>query len=302
SPERLAEIQRGLAGEAFTSVGRWGDTIYEVHYVPLRDTAGQQVGLMAVILDITERVRAAQAEARADKFQSLSILAGGVAHDFNNLLVAILGNASLLLLDLPAESPARPAIVEIEAAARRLADLARQMLAFSGRGTFLRDRLAIDDLVRAVVGREGLPVTIRLALAPGLPEVEGDAGQLRLAIGALIDNAVEASPPGGTVTVRTRIVSAGPEEFARAHPGPLPPGDYLVVEVRDEGPGIPTDLHERIFEPFFSTRFTGRGLGLATVSGIARAHRGAVVVDSEPGKGSTFRLYLPPVGERPHRS
>ena len=302
SPERLAEIRRGLAGEAFTSVGRWRDTIYEVHYVPLRDTAGKQVGLMAVILDITERVRAAEAEARADKFQSLSILAGGLAHDFNNLLVAILGNASLLLLDLPAESPARPTITEIEAAARRMADLARQMLAFSGRSTFLRDRLAIDDLVRAVVGRKELPVTIQLELASGLPEIDGDAGQLRLAIGALIDNAVEASPPGGTVTVRTRIVSAQPEEFARAHPGPLPPGDYLVVEVRDRGPGIPTDLHERIFEPFFTTRFTGRGLGLATVSGVARAHRGAVVVESEPGRGSTFRLYLPPAGERPHPS
>jgi PAS domain S-box-containing protein len=296
APERIAEIRRGLAGEAFASINRWRGTIFESHYVPLRNAAGEQVGLMSVVLDITARVRAAEAEARADKFQSLAILAGGIAHEFNNLLVAVLGNAALTLLDLPEGSPLRPAIAEIEDAARRLAELSHQMLAFSGRGIFIRRLLSINAIVATVAQREDVSVTIRQELAPNLPGLEGDSDQLRFAIGALIENAIEASPPGGTVTVRTRLMHGDPESLAGAHPGPLPPGDYVVVEVSDEGPGIPRELHQRIFEPFFTTRFTGRGLGLATVSGVARAHHGTVVVESEPGAGATFRLYLPPAG------
>lgn len=296
APDRIEQVRRGLAGEAFTATGTWRDIVYEAHYVPLRDPSGAQTGLMAVILDITGRVRAAEARARADKLEALTILAGGVAHDFNNLLVGILGNAALAQLELPAESPARPILQEIEDAARRLADLSRQMLAFSGRGQFVRQPVDVSAAVAEAAAAASREHPVERQLARGLPPVLGDPGQLRLAAAALIANAVEASPPGVPVTVRTRRETVAAGGLAHAHPGPLPAGDYVVVEVIDRGEGIDPALQHRIFEPFFTTRFTGRGLGLATVSGIARGHRGGVVVESAPGAGATFRLYLPAAG------
>ncbi|WP_322796731.1 PAS domain-containing protein, partial [Tepidiforma sp.] len=294
-PEIIEQVRRGLAGEAFSALGRWQDTTWEARYVPLRDAGGRQVGLMAVVLDITERMRTAEAQARADKMEALSILAGGVAHDFNNLLVGVLGNASLALLELEQGHPARPAVAEIEAAARRLADLTRQMLAFSGRGQFVRGELDINAVAQAAIrGRQRQRgVRVRLIPGQGLPLVIGDAGQLRLAIAALVENAVEASPEGGRVTVTTRAVEATAAEFARAQPIRPATGRYVVVEVTDAGEGIAPELLERIFEPFFTTRFTGRGLGLPAAAGVARGHGGCIVAESAPGRGSRFRLYLP---------
>lgn len=301
APDGIAQVRRGLAGEAFTATGTWQDTTWEARYVPLRDAEGRQVGLMSVVVDITERVRAAEASARADRLQALSILAGGIAHDFNNLLVGILGNAALAMLELPAESAARPLLLEIEDAARRMADLARLMLAFSGRGQFVRQRVDINEVVAAAVAAVGRRVTVRRDFEPGLPPVQGDPGQLRLAISAILENAAEASPPGDEVTVRTFAEDVPAERFAAAYPKPVPAGTYVVIEVRDSGEGIDPAIRDRIFEPFFTTRFTGRGLGLAAAAGVARGHQGAILVDSAPGQGSTFRLYLPaaPAGSPP---
>ncbi len=293
APEILAEVRRGLAGEAFSSTGTWRETTFEVHYVPLRDPSGVQVGLLGVVLDITERVRAAEARARADKMEALAILAGGIAHDFNNLLVGILGNASLTLLELPPGSPARPALLEIETAARRLADLARQMLAFSGRGHFARQPVNLRAVIDAALASLRQPAQVHVELAEPLPAVHGDPGQLRLAIAALLENAVEASPAGAPITVAVRPARVAAGDLAGAHPGPPAAGEYVVVEVRDRGEGIAPHLLDRIFDPFYTTRFTGRGLGLAAAAGIARGHRGAITVASNPGGGSTFSLYLP---------
>jgi two-component system cell cycle sensor histidine kinase/response regulator CckA len=301
APDRLEQVRRGLAGEAFTATGAWQDTTWEAHYVPLRDHEGRQVGLMAVILDITERVRAAEATARADRMEALSILAGGIAHDFNNLLVGILGNAALALLDLPAGSPARPLLEEIQDAARRMADLSRQMLLFSGRSQVARQRVDINEVVAAAVAAARSRVTFRPELAPGLPAVLGDPSQLRLAISAILENAAEACRPGDEVTVRTFAEDVPAERFAAAYPKPVPAGTYVAVEVRDSGEGIDPAIRDRIFEPFFTTRFTGRGLGLAAAAGVARGHAGCILVDSVPGDGTTFRLCLPaaPSGSPP---
>ncbi|GIW14467.1 MAG: hypothetical protein KatS3mg063_0320 [Tepidiforma sp.] len=293
APDVLAQVRRGLAGEAFTATGAWQDTTWEAHYVPLRDHEGRQVGLMAVILDITERVRAAEASARANRMEALAILAGGIAHDFNNLLVGILGNAALALLELPAGSPARPLLEEIQDAARRMADLSRQMLLFSGRSQVARQRVDINEVVAAAVAAAGSRVTFRPELAPGLPAVLGDPSQLRLAISAILENAAEASRPGDEVTVRTFAEDVPAERFAAAYPKPVPAGTYVVIEVRDSGEGIDPAIRDRIFEPFFTTRFTGRGLGLAAAAGVTRGHAGCILVDSVPGEGSTFRLCLP---------
>jgi PAS domain S-box-containing protein len=301
APDVLAQVRRGLAGEAFTATGAWQDTTWEANYVPLRDHEGRQVGLMAVILDITERVRAAEASARANRMEALAILAGGIAHDFNNLLVGILGNAALALLELPAGSPARPLLEEIQDAARRMADLSRQMLLFSGRSQVARQRVDINEVVAAAVAAAGSRVTFRPELAPGLPAVLGDPSQLRLAISAILENAAEASRPGDEVTVRTFAEDVPAERFAAAYPKPVPAGTYVAVEVRDSGEGIDPAIRDRIFEPFFTTRFTGRGLGLAAAAGVTRGHAGCILVDSVPGEGSTFRLCLPaaPAGSPP---
>ena len=301
APDRLEQVRRGLAGEAFTATGAWQDTTWEARYVPLRDHEGRQVGLMAVILDITERVRAAEASARANRMEALAILAGGIAHDFNNLLVGILGNAALALVELPAGSPARPLLEEIQDAARRMADLSRQMLLFSGRSQVARQRVDINEVVADAVAAARSRVTFRRELAPGLPAVLGDPSQLRLAISAILENAAEASRPGDEVTVRTFAEDVPAERFAAAYPKPVPAGTYVVIEVRDSGEGIDPAIRDRIFEPFFTTRFTGRGLGLAAAAGVARGHAGCILVDSVPGDGTTFRLCLPaaPSGSPP---
>ena len=277
---------------------------------PIHDATGGTVGAVVVFRDVT-RDEEAEAERRrierrireAQKLESLGMLAGGVAHDFNNLLVAILGNASLARADLPEDSPARESLEQIETASRRAADLARQMLAYSGRGRF--DVQAVD--VNAVVGevadllRASIPkgARIELELAPGLPAIEADATQLRQVVMNLVINAGEAiGDADGRIVVRTLLVDADEAYLAETVlDDELPAGRYLGLEVADTGTGMDPATRGRIFDPFFSTKFTGRGLGLAAVLGIVRGHQGAIQVYSEPDGGSRFRVLLPIRGE-----
>ncbi len=295
APDRVSAVRRALAGEQFTERGTSQDVTYEAHYSPLRDAAGAITGATAIIFDATERERTEARLRQAEKLESLTILAGGIAHDFNNLLVGIIGNASLALLDLPADSPSRRSIEELVEAGQRAADLARQMLTYSGRALGPRTACNLGAIVaEAAVGlADGVLLT--LDLAGDLPPVHGDPSQLRIAASALVANAVEAAADtGGTVTISTRTEECEPALFRAAHLAPeLPGGRYSVLEVRDTGPGIAPETLPRIFDPFYTTRFTGRGLGLAAALGVARAHRGAIFVESEPGAGARFRFYLP---------
>jgi two-component system, cell cycle sensor histidine kinase and response regulator CckA len=269
--------------------------------IPFASSGTGRPAVLGVSIDVTESKAAEEALRRAAREESLSVLAGGVAHDFNNLLAAILGHAALALKQLPEGSPARRHVEKAAAAVERASDLTRQMLAYSGRGHFLVRPTDLNALVRENLPllAVGVPksVQLRSVLAESLPAVDADVGQMQQVLMNLVINAAEAlGEAGGTVTVATgvREVGAGDAALWRASGRPLAPGPHVLLEVSDDGPGMDAGTVDRIFEPFFTTKFTGRGLGLAAVLGVVRGHRGALSVESAPGRGTVFRVLLVP--------
>jgi two-component system cell cycle sensor histidine kinase/response regulator CckA len=303
---RTAYLTTGEMNGEIDMIRRDG-TVFPVEYSgrAIPDFHGRRL-FVGIMRDITERRRAEQERRRleeqmqqAQKLESLGVLAGGVAHDFNNLLTAILGNIDLALLQLDAATPARAPLESARQASRRAADLCRQMLAYAGRGRLERHPVQLNDLVREMDPilrvSASKQVVFATELAAPLPPVEGDPSQLRQVVMNLVLNAAEAiGDQAGSVLVRTarrRLETA--QLAATLLPDPLPAGDYVELTVRDTGCGMDAPTRARIFEPFFSTKFAGRGLGLATVLGIVRQHRGALQVESTPGAGTTFSLWLP---------
>jgi PAS domain S-box-containing protein len=267
---------------------------------------GEALGVIASGQDITEvkrldgERRALEAKVQqAQKLESLGVLAGGIAHDFNNLLVGILGNASLVLMDLPEDSPLREIISDIETTALRAADLTKQMLAYSGKGRFVVHPVDLNSVVREMAQLLQTVVNKRAALrfdfAQDLPTVEADGTQLRQIVMNLITNASDAiGNEDGAITLRTGVLHASRESLESGYvDDELPEGDYAFIEVEDSGCGMDAETQARIFDPFFSTKFTGRGLGLAATLGIVRGHRGTIKVRSEPQHGTTFTILLP---------
>ncbi|MBI5091239.1 MAG: PAS domain S-box protein, partial [Candidatus Hydrogenedentes bacterium] len=262
--------------------------------------------VLAVIRDITERKhmeeenRQIQAQMlQAQKLESLGVLAGGIAHDFNNLLMGVLGNASLAMLDLPADSPARQTMIEIETAALRAGDLAKQMLAYSGRGKFLVQTLDLSELIMEMGNLVSASVpkktVVQYRLAPNLSRIEADVAQMRQLVMNLVTNAADAiGDSTGTITVTTGGMDADRTYLqSTLLDDSLAEGPYVFLEVHDTGAGMDAETRRKIFDPFFSTKFLGRGLGLAAVLGIVRSHGGAIKVESEVGSGTTFRVLLP---------
>jgi PAS domain S-box-containing protein len=246
-----------------------------------------------------ERLRLEQQLLHAQKLESLGVLAGGIAHDFNNILTSIIGNADLALLHLEPDSPVKDNLEQIEHGAVRASDLARQMLAYSGKGQFAIDILDLNRLVEDTLHMLAVSISkkaeLRLDLHQPLPWVEGDATQLRQVLMNLVINASEAlGDQSGAITLAT-----GCRECSRSYltdiwrDENLPEGTYVSLEVADTGCGMGKEVLDRIFEPFFTTKFTGRGLGMAAVLGIVRGHRGAIQIHSEPGQGTSFKVLLP---------
>ncbi|MFV8749835.1 response regulator [Nannocystaceae bacterium ST9] len=281
------------------------------------DERGELVGFLGIATEISARKRAEEERLllerqvqHAQKLESLGVLAGGIAHDFNNLLMAILGNSDLALLDIPSDSPARESILEIEKATHRAAELAQQMLAYSGKGKFVISPIVLSDLVRDMATLLEVSISKKVELvydfATALPSFEGDATQIGQVIMNLITNASEAiGDRPGVIEVSTGVIDCdrtyldGLEEalpIGRAEP--LPEGRYVYFEVGDSGCGMSRETLARIFDPFFTTKFTGRGLGMSAVLGIVRGHAGALAIYSELGKGTTFRVVFPVDGVR----
>ncbi|HTV00877.1 MAG TPA: two-component regulator propeller domain-containing protein [Luteitalea sp.] len=260
--------------------------------------------------EMTERERAERERRalderiqQAQRLESLGVLAGGVAHDFNNLLVGVLGEASLALGDMPAHAPGRTHVERIERAALRASELTAQMLAYSGRGRFIVAPVRLDDVVREVRELLGsvIPrsITVRLDFPTALPMIAGDPSQLRQVVMNLLTNAADAigeAPGAISVAAGVRTLSAN-DAATTQQPGAagLSPGEYVWLEVRDDGIGMDGETQARIFDPFFTTKPAGRGLGLAAVQGIVRSHGGRIMVASQRGAGSTFTLLLPAV-------
>ena len=256
--------------------------------------------LVTVIQDITERKNSEQALRNSQKMESIGTLAGGIAHDFNNLLNAIMGQSSLALHKLPAESQAANNIMKAIKASEHAADLTRQLLAYSGRGKFHTVEIDLNSLVKENVQmlEVSVPKTTQLQYELGTPSprIVGDVGQIQQVIMNLIINAGEAmgSNPG-YIILRTDQIEIGERDTSYwKYTGiPLPPNRYAALQVRDTGSGISQETLSRIFDPFFTTKFTGRGLGLAAVLGIIKGHKGGLRIESEEGKGTLFEIVLP---------
>jgi PAS domain S-box-containing protein len=259
---------------------------------------GRTQGVVVTFTDITERRRAEEHLLQSAKLESVGVLAGGIAHDFNNILTGILGNASLVLESLAGQDPNRTLLTEVVTAGERAADLTRQMLAFAGKGQFVIEPVdfsrAIQDVSELLAATLPKPVRLNLQLAPSLPPVQADPRQIQQLIFNLVINAGEAiGDQAGVVTVETGVRDLPQGAPASPPFGRLAPGQYVYAAVQDTGGGMDAATRSRIFEPFFSTKFTGRGLGLAAALGIARAHHGVIHVQSEPGRGSRFELLAP---------
>jgi len=263
---------------------------------------------VAVVRDLTEQRRSESERRRielamqqAQRLESLGVLAGGVAHEFNNLLTGVLATASEAEKHPAAAGDLARMLGEIRTAAQQASELTRQMLAYSGSAILASTRVSLVDLVREMVPLLERTVSKRCALALDLasaPDVLGDASQLRQVVMNLILNASEAiDRPAGEIRVRVshRALGAGDVAGALARE-PLAAGEYAVFEVEDTGAGMPPEVVARVFDPFFSTKAVGRGLGLAAVLGIVRAHGGGVLIASGQGKGTRVTVLLPAAG------
>lgn len=236
---------------------------------------------------------------QTQKWESLGVLAGGVAHDFNNLLSSILGNASLALIDLPESSPARECLEHIELASHRAAELINQLLVYAGQGKLKLETVDVGELIREMADLLFVSISKKIKLEFAFSEtplyVRGDPGQLRQVVMNLVANAAEAiGDRPGRIRLATRLVQSAPEHV---HDGPSVSGRNnganVCFEVEDDGAGMAQEDISRIFDPFYTTKFTGRGLGLAVVLGIVKGHNGHIYVQSEPGKGTKFTLQFP---------
>lgn len=284
-----------------------GDRLWlRIRWFTLRDAEARMLAVISFTEDVTEAVRADAGRRRVEaklqesaKLEALGVLAGGIAHDFNNLLVAILGYIEFARAGVPPASAVAQDLGAAMIAANRAADLARQMLAYSGRANLSVGPVSLEALLREmgdlVASSIAKGAQLRFEFAPDLPPVLADATQLRQLALNLIVNASDAlEGERGTITLRTSLASLGPDDPTVVPGTTATPGGYVQLEVSDTGKGMDAATMARIFDPFFSTKSVGRGLGLAATLGIVKGHAGAIRVTSEPGSGTTFAVLLPP--------
>jgi PAS domain S-box-containing protein len=267
---------------------------------------GNQEVICMIAHDITKRKLALEARRKierklqeAQRLESLGVLAGGIAHDFNNILTSILGHAELMQMEVNPASDLHDSLHAVIIGARRAAELANQMLIYTGKSHVVIETIQLNTLVKEMADLLQVSIskhcTLQFNLSEQLPCVEGDPAQLRQVVMNLIFNAAEAiGDTAGTIALSTTFHTLDRETLDQLAPlAELQPGDYICLMVQDTGCGMDDTIIKRIFDPFFTTKFTGRGLGLAALQGIVRSHNGAIEVSSLPGLGSTFRVWLP---------
>ena len=273
------------------------DRYLELYMQPLT-RRGATRGRIWRFRNLTLQKRSELAMLHSQKLESLGVLAGGMAHDFNNLLSSILGHSELGLGEVDKGSPAADSLSAIGRAAERASELTQQLLAYAGKGTVLVEPVDLSALVVEVIALLEVSIDhaidLRLDLAEELPPIIADATQLRQVVMNLVLNAAEATTEGGGVEITTGIDTIGLPEIERSvHDTATAPGEFVFIRVTDTGDGMDEETLAKIFDPFFSTKFTGRGLGLAAVLGIVRGHRGLLRVESRLGKGTSFTVDLP---------
>ncbi len=282
---------------------------FDILVVPLYNTEGQITACVHIARDITERKHSEEERKQleqqfqqAQKLESLGILAGGIAHDFNNILAVIICNCSLLLQ--------RPLMVEqlvpeIDTAAQRAADLCRLMLIYAGKAqpipTKFNIKTLVEEMVNMLKATLNQNVTITLDLSAEIPSINADSNQIRQVAMNLIINASEAiGTEQGAIAVSLALVVIEAGQSDKDYLGKaITPGSYVCLNVTDNGCGMDEATIRRIFEPFYTTKFTGRGLGMSAVLGIIKAHNGALQLTSQQGFGTTFKVYLPVQGSEP---
>jgi len=319
-PHVIPEIRQTLAFYNLADIpilGRKGELLgaIEIHntrdHRPFEDSdlkilqglAAHAAVALENALRLEEHRRQEEAMRHTQKLESLGLLAGGIAHDFNNLLGAILGNLSLATMETPPTSPSARHLQSIDRAVMRAADLTRQMLAYAGKGTFLLKRVdlnsAVEEIARLLEASISKKTRLVFHLRPELPGLDADPAQIEQLILNLVTNAADAiGDREGTISLATDFQELGEAYLRDLFPGQtLAPGSYLTLDVTDDGSGIRPEILDRIFDPFFTTKPTGRGLGLSAMLGIRRAHPGGLKIYSEPGRGSTFRLFPPAIAQ-----
>ncbi len=285
---------------------------FQTHKFRISKKEDEKFMLGGIALDITERVSAEKARKKLEeqiqhtqKLESLGVLAGGIAHDFNNILMAILGYADLALLDTAPGSPAVSSLHEIEKATRNAADLSKQMLAYSGKGTFQVIKLNINEIIQNMTHLLEISISknavIKYNLYDDLPSINADPSQIRQIIMNLVTNASDAmNRTSGVISITTNEMECDMAYLSTAYMNSkLPDGKYVYLEVSDTGCGMDEETLSKLFDPFFTTKSTGRGLGLSAVLGIIRGHGGTVKVYSELGKGTSFKIFIPSVEGEP---
>ena len=297
----IAAHRRAVAGEPMTFHVEWKSGSYACHVEPLRDSDGQVSGAICMSLDITDRKQLEEQLRQAQKMEAVGRLAGGIAHDFNNLLMVIQGYSDLLVERLPDGDPLRRNAEQIQMASQRASSLTRQLLAFSRKQMLAPKILNVrsvvaemEKILRRLIGED---VQLETSSAPDLGLIKADRSQIEQVILNLAVNARDAMPQGGRLTIETANVEL---DASYSHPpAVLSPGRYVMLAVTDNGCGMDAETQAHVFEPFFTTKEKGKGtgLGLATVYGVVKQSGGYVWVYSEPGRGTSFKIYLPRIEE-----
>jgi PAS domain S-box-containing protein len=280
-----------LAGTAVVIARDGSERVIETNASPIRDAANQKVGVVLVLRDVTERLRAEDERRKTEKLESLGVAAGGIAHDFNNLLTAILGNVSIALMNAKPGEQLTERLVAAKKASVRAQELAQQLLTFAKGGSPIKRTSSIGQLVRDTVSfsLRGSNVRCDFNVPEDLWPADVDQGQLSQVIQNLTINADQAMPAGGTLRVECGNLELASDNSRLR----LKAGRYLRIAVRDEGIGIPEENLKKIFDPYFTTKPKGSGLGLATSYSIVKNHGGMIEVASQPGDGTTFYIFLP---------
>ncbi len=263
---------------------------FESRYTPI--PGGQVIG---IVRNITEKKKTEGELARAQKLESIGLLAGGIAHDFNNILSAILGNISLAKFYAPENAKLEAKLLEAEKSVERARDLTRQLLTFSRGGAPVKKTIQIGPLLgdTANLALSGSQITCRFSIDPDLLPLEADEGQLSQVINNIILNAKQAMQEGGAIAIDAKNITIKDGPSSQKEYKGLSPGNYILITVADRGTGIPREHMSRIFEPYFSLKENGMGLGLATSYSIIKRHKGDLHVVSQEGKGTTIKIYLP---------
>jgi len=297
-------LRTGMPEKSVMSVR--GDTIWEVRAIPIRDEDGEVVSVIEIGRDISEIRKLEQQLIHAQKMEAVAQLSGGIAHDFNNIVTALIGYANLLLMQLPEDSPSRHFAEQVLVTSERAAELTGKILTFSRKKVFNLEPIDISETIlglkiflERIIGEE---IEIQFNQSPEILSVLGDSSQIEQVLVNLATNARDAMPDGGRLSISTSRCEL---DFAFINSyGFGEEGEYACIAVSDTGTGMDADTVKKLFEPFFTTKEPGKGtgLGLSIVYGIIKEHKGFITVDSIPGAGSTFRIYLPLIRRQAQKS